>query len=127
MVVATLALVAGLGLVIASKRRDAAVLVALGARRASLRRAFLLLGLVLAAGGTLAGGTLGVALAWLLDRGRWVRLPPDVYFLDHLPFRIEAGDLAAVGLTALLLGLAASSFVASRVAGDRAALREAWR
>jgi lipoprotein-releasing system permease protein len=114
--VAALALVADLALVIASKRAEIGMLGALGAAPAALRRAFLLLGGLLAGIGTGLGGAVGVAGAFLLDRYRVLALPERVYFLDYVPFLVRAADLAAVlGLT-LALALACSLYAAQRAA-----------
>jgi lipoprotein-releasing system permease protein len=66
--VASLALLADLALIIAAKRRDLGVLLTLGARPETLRRAFLILGAVLALLGTAVGAVAGVGLSALFDR-----------------------------------------------------------
>jgi lipoprotein-releasing system permease protein len=111
--VASLALVADLALIIAAKQREIGMLGAMGAPAAALRRAFLLLGALLAALGIAAGGLLGTALAWVLDTYRLLPVPGQVYFIDYVPFLVRGRDLAAVvGLTVLLVGL--SSLYAAR-------------
>lgn len=102
--VAALALVSDLALIIAKKRSEIGILGAMGAAPAALRRSFLILGTILSALGVALGATIGATGSWLLEREHLIRLPGRVYFLDYVPFRLEAGDLALViGLT---LGLA---------------------
>src|SRR5436305_1351827 len=79
--VAALALIADLALIIASKRPEIGTLSTLGATPADLRRAFLLLGGLVAGSGMLAGAVLGVGGAWVLDRNHLVPVPGRVYFL----------------------------------------------
>lgn len=113
--VAALALVADLALIIASKRRELGMLAAMGATPAALRRAYLICGSLLALGGALLGGSSGLALAWVLDRKRLVKLPGEAYFLDYVPFAVELSDLAWVAVTAVGLALVCAAIGASRV------------
>lgn len=113
--VASLALVASLSLLIANKRHELGALGTLGATPGALAQAFLLLGGLLGLAGALLGLSLGATAAVVLDRLRAVPLPEGVYFLDHVPFRIEMIDLAAVAALTLLLTLGASLYAARRV------------
>lgn len=114
--VAALALVVDLALVIASKRSEIGMLGAMGASPTDLRRAFLFLGTLLAALGLVLGSALGAGGAWVLDRFRLLRVPGQVMFVDHIPFRLQSEDLLlVVVLTAVLVTLA------SLYAGHRAA------
>ena len=114
-VVAAMALVSNLALVISAKRRDLGVLAALGAPRQSLRRVFLMLGGLLSGIGSIIGGVIGVTSALLLGRYRLIKLPADVYFLDHLPFQVLVEDvLMVLGMT-LLIALISSLYVTRRL------------
>lgn len=115
-IVASLALVADLALIIASKTAEIGMLGAMGASPAMLRRSFLLLGALLAGLGATVGGALGVGGALVLDRYRLLRLPERVYFLDYVPFVVQLWDLAAVVLLTLVLALACSYYAAQRAA-----------
>lgn len=113
--VAAFALVADLALILASKRAELGMLGAMGTVPRRLRSAFLQLGALLAMLGISAGALMGWGGALLLDHYRMVRLPGDTFFLDHLPFRVEVGDLMAVVLLTLALALVSSYFVAQRL------------
>ena len=115
-IVASLALVADLALIIASKTAEIGMLGAMGASPWMLQRSFLLLGALLAGLGALFGGALGVGGALVLDRYRLLRLPERVYFLDYVPFVVQPWDLAAVVLLTLVLALACSYYAAQRAA-----------
>jgi lipoprotein-releasing system permease protein len=114
--VAAMALVADLALVITNKRAELGMLATMGATPQRLRRAFLWLGLLIAGLGTAAGALLGCGVALLLDRYRVVRLPGQIYFLDYLPFRLQAPDIAAVLAVTVVLALGSALWVAQRVA-----------
>jgi len=114
--VAAFSIVSTLFMVVLEKRRDIGVLKSLGASRQVVLRIFLFQGLLIGGIGTGLGAALGGLLIAVLRRYPFVRLPGDVYFIEHLPVRPEAGDFAAVILAALTLCLAAAIYPAWRAA-----------
>lgn len=114
--VAALALVADLALIVSNKQSEIGILGTIGATPATLRRAFVLLGGLIAGSGMLVGTVLGVGGAWVADHYKLVRVPGRVYFLDYVPFRVEPMDLALVLLVTFLLTLAAAWYAAQRAA-----------
>ncbi len=113
--VASFALVAALSLILASKQAEVGILGALGAAPKRLRRVFLLLGGMLAVSGTAGGGALGTVVAVILDRSRLLRLPGDVYIVDHVPFLVRGFDLAVVLASTVAVTLLAAFVGARRV------------
>jgi lipoprotein-releasing system permease protein len=114
--VAALALVADLALIISSKQAEIGILGTMGATPAALRRAFVLLGGLVAGAGMLIGLVLGVGGAWLCERYQLIRLPGRVYFLDYLPFLVQPADLVLTLVFTVALALAASFYAAQRAA-----------
>jgi len=112
--VAAFNIVSTLFMVVLEKRRDIGVLRSLGARRGTVLRIFLAEGLLIGGLGTGAGVALGSLLIAVLRRYPFVRLPGDVYFIERLPVRPEAGDFVAVTVAALVLCLAAALYPAWR-------------
>jgi lipoprotein-releasing system permease protein len=66
--------------------------------------------------GTVVGAAAGVGLCWILDTYRLISLDPTVYFLDHLPFTVRPGDLAAIVVSSGLISLLATIYPALRAA-----------
>ncbi|MEQ1831675.1 MAG: ABC transporter permease [Candidatus Eisenbacteria bacterium] len=112
--VAAFNIVSTLFMVVLEKRRDIGVLRTLGATPRFVLTVFLGEGLLIGVLGTSAGALLGGALIWLLQKYPFVHLPGDVYFIETLPLKPEAGDFAAVILAALVLCLAAAWYPAWR-------------
>jgi lipoprotein-releasing system permease protein len=112
--VAAFNIVSTLFMVVMEKRRDIGVLKTLGATDGMVLRIFLFEGLLIGAVGTGLGVALGMGLIELLRRYRIVSLDWDIYFIERLPVRPEAGDFAAVVLAALVLCLAAGLYPAWR-------------
>ncbi len=117
--VAAMSLITVLALLISSKRAEIGMLQAMGARPRVLRRAFLVLGGLLGAIGLVLGGTLGAGGAWLLDRYRLIKPPGDIYFLDHIPFLVETGDLLTVLAATVTLIAGSTLYAARRAAATR--------
>ena len=112
--VAAFNIVSTLFMVVLEKRRDIGVLKSLGATRGTVLQVFLWEGLLIGGLGTGLGAALGFILISVLKRYPFVTLPGDVYFIERLPVRPEAGDFAAVILAALVLCLAAALYPAWR-------------
>ncbi len=117
--VAAMSLITVLALLISSKRAEIGMLQAMGARPRVLRRAFLVLGGLLGAVGLTLGGTLGIGGAFALDRYQLISPPGDIYFLDHIPFLVEAGDLLAVLGATVTLIVGSTLYAARRAAALR--------
>lgn len=115
-VVAGLNLAATSAVLAATRVRDAAVLQVLGAARRTVGRVFLTAGAAVGAAGTVAGLSLGVALAILADRLHLVPLPGDVFALSSVPFRVEPRDLATIGALSLLWSVASAAVPARAAA-----------
>jgi lipoprotein-releasing system permease protein len=45
-----------------------------------------------------------------------IRLNPEVYYLDHIPFRLQTLDVLFVGVAALLISFLATLYPAFRAA-----------
>ncbi len=114
--VAAFNIVSTLFMVVLEKRRDIGVLKTMGAAPGVVLRVFLLEGLLIGGLGTALGTALGGLLIAVLQRYPFVRLPGDVYFIERLPVRAEAGDFAAVILAAVVLCVAAAWYPAWQAA-----------
>ncbi|HEX9185898.1 MAG TPA: FtsX-like permease family protein, partial [Vicinamibacteria bacterium] len=110
--VAALNIVATLVLMVMEKHKDIAILVSMGASRASIMRVFMLQGTLIGALGTAAGGILGGGACWALDRFRVVRVPESVYQIAWVPFQLVPAEAAIVLSAALLVCFLATLYPA---------------
>jgi lipoprotein-releasing system permease protein len=101
--VAALNIIASLVLLVMEKSRDIAILKTMGTSSARVMRIFMLQGLVIGIVGTAAGSASGLALCWVLDRYRLIRIPMDVYQIAYVPFVVQPLDFAVVVLSAVLI------------------------
>jgi lipoprotein-releasing system permease protein len=108
--VAALNIVASLVLLVMEKSRDIAILKTMGSSAASIRRIFMLQGLIIGLIGTGGGTILGMSLIYVLDHYKLIRVPIDVYQISHIPFTLLPRDLLAVVAAALLICFVATIY-----------------
>ncbi|HMJ10411.1 MAG TPA: ABC transporter permease [Polyangiaceae bacterium] len=123
-VVAAFTVIATLIMVVLEKKKEIAVLKAMGATNIALLRAFLYQGAIIGVIGTVIGLALGLGVCkGLLIYG--FRLDPKVYFISRLPVQVEPIEIALVGVFAILVCLVATVWPALYAARLRPA--EAFR
>lgn len=115
-IVAALGVVSTLVLTVTQKMREIAVLAAMGAGPPGILRVFVLQGLSMGVLGTLAGAVLGTTIALAFNHYQLIKLDPEVYYLDFLPFVVRPMDLVSVVGAALLVALSATVYPAWRAA-----------
>ena len=123
-VVAAFTVIATLIMVVLDKKKEIAVLKAMGASNSALLRAFLYQGAIIGVMGTAIGLGLGVLLCKVL-LVHALPLDPKVYFISHLPVQVRPMEFVMVGVFAILVCLAATVWPALHAARLRPA--EAFR
>ncbi len=116
--VAAFNLVATLIMVVMEKRKDIAVLIAMGATRRDVRLIFVMKGLIVGAAGTAAGLILGAAGCFALARYQFIHIPREIYGISTLPISVEPWNFAAVGLASMLLCLLATVYPARQASRE---------
>ncbi|MGI8989630.1 MAG: FtsX-like permease family protein [Bryobacteraceae bacterium] len=110
--VAALNILIVLVMMVMERYRDIAVLMSMGARRAQIRRIFVVQGLLIGLVGTGIGLTLGYTLCYFADRYRWIRLDEQVYALSFVPFEPRPWDGLWVAGAAILISFLATIYPA---------------
>jgi lipoprotein-releasing system permease protein len=123
-VVAAFTVIATLIMVVLDKKKEIAVLKAMGAADGALLRSFLYQGGIIGVIGTAIGLGLGIGVCkGLLVYG--FPLDPKVYFISHLPVQVRPVEFVMVGVFAIIVCLIASGWPALYAARLRPA--EAFR
>src|SRR5262249_48852856 len=91
--IGTLNITTMLILVVVERRRDIAILGALGASRAGVMLVFIIEGAVVGAIGAIAGVVLGVALCLIGNHYKLVSLPADVYSISNVPLTPRPAEM----------------------------------
>ncbi|MBI2796377.1 MAG: ABC transporter permease [Gemmatimonadetes bacterium] len=115
-VVAAFNIVSTLTMVVADKTREIGILKAMGLPARSIRQVFVWQGVFIGCVGTVLGLAGGLAGALALDRYRLIALDPSVYFIDHLPVRIDAVDVGLTVLASILIAAVATVYPAVQAA-----------
>jgi len=118
-VVAAFNIVSTLVMVVADRTREIGILRAMGMTQDGVLRVFVMQGLWIGVMGTALGGALGLFLVWIIYRFHIPRIPPEVYFVDHLPVSLRPLDVLTI-----VLGSVAISFVATLYPAYRASRLE---
>ncbi|MGC9195251.1 MAG: lipoprotein-releasing ABC transporter permease subunit [Syntrophobacteraceae bacterium] len=115
--VASFNIVSSLTMLVMEKGRDIAILKAMGATTASIRKIFVLEGFLIGACGTVLGLLGGSFLCGLLKRYKFIDLPQQVYHISTLPVKMEASDLTVIALSAICISLIATLYPSHKAAG----------
>jgi lipoprotein-releasing system permease protein len=116
--VAAFSIIGTLIMLVTEKRKDIAILKAMGATASSIMRTFVIVGLIIGLFGTLLGVLGGYTLGWLQNTFQFVKLPGDVYYISVLPVKMNTADFFLVAVSALIISLLATlypSWQASRL------------
>jgi lipoprotein-releasing system permease protein len=122
--VAAFNIISGMIMLVKDKGRDIAILRTMGATRGAIMRIFFLSGATIGVTGTVLGFLLGLGFAanietirqWLQELTGTDLFAAEIYFLSHLPARIEVFDVASVVLMSLVLSLLATLYPSWRAA-----------
>jgi lipoprotein-releasing system permease protein len=120
--VAGFSIASSLVMVVMEKRKDIAILKAMGATQKSLVAIFTIQGLIIGAAGVLLGFLGGIGLAHYLNEIEGILellfnieiFPKNVYYLDSLPVHVRWFDVAVILTTALVVSVAAALYPAWR-------------
>jgi lipoprotein-releasing system permease protein len=116
--VGALNIISSLVMLVMEKSRDIAILRTMGASSKSIMSIFIFQGLFVGLIGTFLGLIAGSFLCQLLARYKFIKLPPDVYYITTLPVRMEWLDVASIALAAIVISFLATiypSWQASKV------------
>jgi lipoprotein-releasing system permease protein len=110
--VGSFSIITTLVMLVMEKTRDIAILMSMGATAKNIRNIFMLQGSIIGLVGTALGYVLGLSLALALEKYQFIKIPGDVYPMDHLPVRLDWPDLTIIGVTALALCFLATMYPA---------------
>lgn len=110
--VAAFNIVATLVMVVMERRKEIAILRAMGARASSIAAIFLCEGTALGIAGTTIGVTLGFVTSFLIGKYHLIHLPPDLFMVSAVPVRLYAVNFIAVAVAAIVLCLCSAIYPA---------------
>jgi lipoprotein-releasing system permease protein len=116
--VASFNIISALVMTVMEKKKDIAILKAMGATNRSIMRVFVAEGLTIGVFGALLGTLVGYTLLEIQTHFQIIKLPSDVYYISTLPMKIDNLDvflIAAVTILLCLLSTLYPSYKASTI------------
>ena len=114
--VAAFNIVGTVTMVVTAKTREIGILRAMGLSAKSVYKIFVIQGIIVGLVGTVTGAIAGIAIAQLFDRGRLIELDPSVYFIDHLPIKVQLFDSMLIIFASIAVATVATLYPSRRAA-----------
>ncbi|HEV2668158.1 MAG TPA: ABC transporter permease, partial [Blastocatellia bacterium] len=92
--IAALNIITTLTMMVIEKNRDIAILRAQGSTPRSIRRIFILQGLVIGLIGAASGLLLSLGLSWLANHYQLISIPGEIYAISHVTLKVQSIDCA---------------------------------
>lgn len=112
--VASFNIVSTLIVTVTSKVHDIGILKSIGVTSKSIRKIFIKQGLFIGFMGTLLGCVSGIGISLALKT--YVKVPKDVYSIDHVPVDLQVFDIAVIIFAALLISYLATIYPSMKAA-----------
>jgi lipoprotein-releasing system permease protein len=114
--IAALNIITTLTMMVIEKNRDIAILRAQGSTPRSIRRIFMLQGLVIGLIGAASGLALGLGLGWMANHYQLISIPAEIYSVSHITLKVQWADCATVAILAVVICLLATIYPARTAA-----------
>jgi len=116
--VAAFGIISILIMIVMAKTADIAILKTMGARARAIMQIFMIDGLVIGIAGALLGTVGGLLLGWNIQAvAGWLEkifgltvFPPDIYYLDKIPYRMCIEDIVTINLITVIISFLATIF-----------------
>jgi lipoprotein-releasing system permease protein len=114
--VASFTIISTIIMMVNDRIREIGILKSMGLTSRSIMKVFLTGGLLIGIAGTALGCLGGYGLASLLQKYKFISLPPDVYWIDKLPVKMEMADFISVAAVSMIISMLAAIYPAYRAA-----------
>ncbi len=98
------------------KEGEIAILKTMGSTNKGIMSIFMFQGFLVGLLGTMMGIIGGLIACYLLHTYKLIKLPADVYYLSHLPVKIDLSDLVLVSLSAITISFLSTIYPAYQAA-----------
>ncbi|RSK37608.1 FtsX-like permease family protein [Hymenobacter metallilatus] len=108
LLIASINIFFSLSMLVIDKRKDIAVLMAMGASTRTIRNVFLLEGAIVAQVGAVTGLVLGVGICWLQQTFHIVSMGMATSVVDSYPVKMQLSDIVLTGIAIVVITIAVS-------------------
>jgi lipoprotein-releasing system permease protein len=109
-IVASFNIVSTLIMIVIDKAREIAILKSMGATRAGIMKIFMINGTIIGVVGTLIGLAGGLAICFIIEKTSLITLPSDIYYISHLPARVDPVELVIICTSAIIISFGATLY-----------------
>jgi lipoprotein-releasing system permease protein len=116
--VASFNIISSLIMTVMEKGKDIAILKAIGAKKKSIMKIFMVEGITIGIFGALIGSVSGYTICEVIRRYKIIKLPEDIYYISTLPVKISIFDIflvASVTTVICILSTLYPSYKASKI------------
>jgi lipoprotein-releasing system permease protein len=99
---------------IIAKRKDIAILRAIGAKANFIRRIYLFDGSFIGIMGSVFGGILGLAMCYGQLHYKWFKIDATKYIMDYIPVLVRYTDVIIIVLAAILIAILSAYYPSIR-------------
>lgn len=115
-IVAAFNIVSTLVMVVTDKTREIGILKSMGLTSRRVLKIFMIQGLVIGIVGALLGGIGGGVITWAVDYFELIKIPGEIYFVNHLPVGFDPVDVAVILASSIAISFAATLYPAWQAA-----------
>jgi len=112
--VASFNIISTLVVTVTSKIHDIGILQSIGVPRKAIRQIFTQQGMFIGILGTIFGLLSGLGVSYILKT--YVRVPQEIYSIDHVPVDLQLSDITAIVVAALVITYVATIYPAAKAA-----------
>ncbi len=98
------------------RAKDIAILKTVGADNSLILKIFIFQGFLIGLIGTTIGEIVGIGISVLGEKYKLIPLPPDVYYIDHLPFNLHISDCIVAAVGAIIISIVATIYPSLKAA-----------
>ena len=116
--VASFNIISSLIMTVMEKKKDIAILKAIGAKKRSIMKIFMVEGITIGILGALIGSISGYTICEIIRRFKIIKLPEDIYYINTLPVKIGVVDVILIALVTTILCILSTiypSYKASKI------------
>lgn len=116
--VASFNIISSLIMTVMEKKKDIAILKAIGAKKSSVMKIFMVEGITIGIFGALIGSFSGYTICEIIRRYKIIKLPEDIYYINALPVTISVLDVFLVASVTTIICILATlypSYKASKI------------
>ena len=102
-IIAAFNILSSLIMIVMEKKKEVGILMALGTRKNSITKIFIIQGMIVGVLGTIFGLILGFTVSYLQLKYEFIALPGDIYFINAVPILLSVTDFISVAVVSILL------------------------